>query len=76
METIRVRVENGKIVGPAPRGMPEGTELELCLTDPGDDMTQEELAAINQALEAGWRSVEAGRFRPARDVVSELRSRG
>ncbi len=75
METIKVRVENGKIIGPAPRGVPEGTELELRIADPGDDMTEEELAALNRALEAGWRSVEAGRFRPAREVISELRGR-
>jgi hypothetical protein len=75
METIKVRVENGKVVGPAPRGMPEGTELELRIADPGDEMTEEELATLNRALEAGWRSVEAGRFRSARDVISELRGR-
>jgi len=75
METIKVRVENGKVIGPAPRGMPDGTELELRIADPGDEMSDEELAALNHALQAGWRSVEAGRFRPARDVISELRGR-
>jgi hypothetical protein len=75
METIKVRVENGKIVGPAPRGMPEGTELELRIADPGDELTEDELAALNKALEAGWRSVEAGRFRPAGEVMTDLRNR-
>jgi len=75
METIKVRVENGKVVGPAPRGIPEGAELELRLADPGDAMTEEELAALDRALEKGWRSIEAGRFRPAREVISELRGR-
>jgi UDPglucose 6-dehydrogenase len=32
------------------------------------------MAALNKALEAGWRSVEAGRFRPARDVITDLRT--
>ena len=73
MENIRVRVEDGKIIGKAPPGMPEGTELELRLADPGDDLTEEELAELNKALEIGWRSVEAGRFRPARAVISDLR---
>jgi hypothetical protein len=75
METIKVRVENGQVVGPAPRGMPEGTELELRIADPGDEMTEEEINALNKALEAGWRSVEAGRFRPAHEVISDLRAR-
>ena len=76
MENLKVRVENGKIVGAAPPGLPEGTELELCFADPGDDMTDEDLANLNRALETAWRSVEAGRLRAARDVISDLRSRG
>ncbi len=75
METIKVRVENGRIIGKAPPGMPEGAELELRLADPGDDLTEEELAALNKALEAGWRSIEAGRFRPAGEVIAELRTK-
>lgn len=70
-----MRVENGRIIGRAPPGMPEGTELELRIADPGDDLTEEELKNLNKALEAGWRSVEAGRFRPADVVISELRAR-
>ena len=74
METIKVRVENGKIIGDAPPGLPEGTELEFRLADPGDDPTGEELARLNKTLEKAWQSVEAGRFRPARDVISDLRN--
>ena len=75
MANLKVRVENGKIVGEAPPGLPEGTELELSLADPGDDMTEEELAELNRALEASWRSVKEGRLRPAEDVISDLRSK-
>lgn len=75
MQHLKVRVENGKIVGQAPPGVPDGTELELCLADPGDDMTDEELAALNRAMEAAWRSVTEGRARPAADVISDLRAR-
>jgi hypothetical protein len=75
MEALKVRVENGKIIGDAPRGIAEGTELELCLAEPSDGMSKGELAALNAALDAGWRSIEAGRFRPAGEVISELRSK-
>lgn len=75
MEALKVRVENGKIVGDAPRGLADGTELELCLAEPRDEMSQTELAALNDALDAGWRSMEAGRYRPAAEVIAELRSK-
>ncbi len=73
MNTLKVRVENGKIVGEAPAGLPEGTELELCVADPGDAMSPEELAALNRTLDAAWRSIEAGRFRAAERVIEDLR---
>ena len=75
MEALKVRVENGKIVGDAPPGFAEGSEWELCLADPQDEMTEDELAALQTALDDGWRSMEAGRFRPATEVVAELRAK-
>ena len=75
MGTLKVRVEKGKLVGDAPAGLVEGTELELCLAEPDDEMSPEELAQLRTALDAGWRSVEAGRFRPADELVAELRAR-
>ena len=75
MKTLKVRVENGKIVGEAPPGLPEGTELELCIADPGDEMTDKELRELNQGLEASWRAVKDGRVRTAADVIAELRAK-
>lgn len=75
METLKVRVENGKLIGEAPAALPEGTELELCFADPEEEMSPEELAALQQALGAGWRSAEAGRFRPATEAIADLRAK-
>ena len=75
MEALKVRVENGKIVGEAPRGFADGTELELCLAEPDDEMTADELAALQAALDAGWQSMEAGRFRSAHEIVAEQRAK-
>lgn len=75
MKTLRVRVENGKIIGEAPPGLPEGTELELCIADPGDDMTEEEIAELNRALETAWRSAKEGRARPASDIIAAIRAK-
>jgi hypothetical protein len=74
MKAIRVRVENGRISGEAPAGLPDG-EVDLCLADPDDDMTDEELARLNDALARGFESIKAGRFRPAADVIAALRAR-
>lgn len=75
METLRVRVENGRIIGTAPRGFAEGAELELCLAQPDDAMSPAELAALGRALDAGWQSMQAGRMRPAQEVIAELRAK-
>jgi hypothetical protein len=75
MKALKVRVENGRLVGDAPEGIEEGTELELCVAEPEESMSDEELAALNAALERAWRSVQAGRVRPAADLIAELRAR-
>lgn len=72
VKAIRVRVENGRITGEAPPGLPEG-EFELCLAEPEDEMSDEELVRLNEALARGFESIKAGRFRPAVEVISELR---
>jgi hypothetical protein len=74
MKAIRVRVENGRITGDAPPGLPEG-ELDLVLADADDDMPDAELARLNDALERGFEAIKAGGFRPARDAIADLRRR-
>jgi len=74
MKAIRVRVENGRISGDAPPGIPDG-EIDLCLVDPDDDLGDDELARLNEALARGFESIKAGRFRPAADVIDDLRRR-
>lgn len=59
MKAIRVRVENGRITGDAPAVLPEG-EVELCLAEPDDEMTDDERARLNEALSRGFESIKAG----------------
>ena len=76
MDFLRLRVENGQLVGEAPPGLPEGVELKLCLAEPEDEeLAPEELEALNAALEAGWRSMQEGRVRPVDEVIAELRAK-
>jgi len=74
MKAIRVRIENGHITGEAPPGLPDG-EVDLCIAEPDDEMDADELARLNEALARGFESIKAGRFRPAADVISDLRRR-
>jgi hypothetical protein len=71
-KTIRVRVENGLITGKAPPGLPDG-EHDLCLLDE-TELTETELARLNDALERGYEAVKASRTRPARGTRSGSRS--
>ena len=74
MKAIRVRVENGRISGDAPPGTPDG-DLELRLAEPEDEMSDEELARLNESLAQGFEQIQAGQVRPAADVIAELRRR-
>lgn len=73
MKAIRVRVESGRITGDGSR-LPDG-EVDLCLADADDDLSEADLARLNEALDRGFQAVTAGRFRPAQDVIADLRHR-
>ena len=73
MKVIRARIENGRISGEAPPGLPDG-EIDLYLAEPEDDEESEDQhARLDEALAKGFDSIKAGRFRPAADVIAELR---
>lgn len=72
---IRARVTNGRIVVDEPTDLPEGTELDLVLNDGGDDLDDEELAALNEHLEKSFEQIRLGKGRPADEVLAELRAR-
>jgi hypothetical protein len=58
-----------------PTSLPEGTVLDLVVEDEGDDLTVKEREVLSEAIRRGWESVRAGRVRPARAIVDELRAR-
>ncbi len=75
MATLKIRVENPKIIEDAPRGSSESTEQEPCLADPQAEMTAEDLTTLQAALNAGWRSMEARRYQLAGEVLAEVLSK-
>ncbi len=60
---------------------PEGTELRLDVYGPdeesdGDELDEAQRAALIDAIDEGRAQVAAGRVRPAREALRELRTRG
>lgn len=75
MPPMRVRVANGRLAFDEPTTLPEGTVLDLVADDEGDTLSAEERLALHDALSVSWASAEAGRLRPASEIVDELRRR-
>ena len=75
MSPLRAHVEKGRLVLNEPTTLPEGTVVDLVADDEGDDLTDEERRALHEALDASWKSAEAGRLRPASAILNELRQR-
>jgi len=72
---IRAKVQSGRIVVDEPTSLPDGTTLSLVVDDEGDDLDAAEREALHAHLEASWRSAQAGRVRPASELLAELRAR-
>ena len=72
---IRVRVENGRLVGEAPEGMAEGTELECVLPDEGDDLDDEEVAALNKVIDLSLKQAAQGKVVAAEELFKRLAGR-
>jgi hypothetical protein len=75
MNSLRARVENGRLVLDEPTTLPDGTIVDLVLDDEGDDLTDTDRAALHGALTRSWESLNAGRVRPASEIIDELRTR-
>ena len=75
MSPLRAKVQKGRLVLDEPTTLPEGTVIDLVADDEGDDLTDPERGALHEALAASGKSAEAGRLRPASDILNELRQR-
>jgi predicted transcriptional regulator len=75
METLRARVRNGRLVLDEPTSLSEGTEIELAVADPGDDLDDDQRARLHESIERGIDDARAGRTIPAEDVIAELKKK-
>ena len=73
-QPLRARVRHGRIVLDEPTDLPEGTELELVLADGGDELDDEDRAALHHELELAMDDVDAGRVVSEDEVRAMLRT--
>lgn len=72
MDALKARVVNGRFVIETPAPFPEGTELDLQIVDDGDEMDEEEQAALDAALSEAANEAKAGRTRPIGELLKRL----
>ena len=74
MKTLHATVRNGRLVMDEPTELPEGAVVELIPSD-GDGLDEEERRALHADLDGSCAQAEAGKMRPAEEVIHELRAR-
>lgn len=72
MKTLRARVVNGTLVPEQPTTLREGAVVDLAVVDEGDDLDDEERAALHTAISESWASLRRGEGVPAEEVLREL----
>jgi hypothetical protein len=80
MEPLKAHVHNGRLVLDEPTDLPEGDVIYLQPLDgiapvDGDDLDDEERAALHRELDASMAEADAGQVEDFASVVAELRRR-
>lgn len=80
MQPLKAQVRNGRLVLDEPTDLPEGEIVELVplndmLALGGDDLDDEERAALQRELEASFAEEEAGQLVDLADAITDLRTR-
>jgi hypothetical protein len=71
MHALKARVRDGRLVLDEPTALPDGTEVRVALLD-GDELDEEDRAALEAALAEGEADVAAGRTHSEADLWSRL----
>ncbi len=74
MNALKALVKNGRIVVDEPTDLPEGTVVHLIPTVE-EEMTSEERAELNGALEESLDEMRAGKTLDGAALIAALRSR-
>ena len=71
--TLKGRVQAGRLVIDEPVDLPDGSEVQLNVVDPGDDLDDAERERLHAALLDAQAQTDRGEGIPADDVVERLR---
>jgi len=76
MRQFKGIVRGGQVVVQERVDYPDGTELDIDVHEPVVELDETQRAALVEAIDEGRAQVAAGRVRPAKDLIRELRARG
>jgi hypothetical protein len=74
-EPLKARVINGRLVLDEPTDLPEGREVYLSVVDEGDDLDDEERAALHASIERSVAQAQAGELIDGDVVMAKLRAK-
>lgn len=74
MSALKARVQNHRIQLDEPTELPEGAEVLLFPQDEGDDLDDEDRAALHHALRESQAEADRGELVDWADVMAELRA--
>ena len=76
MRRMKAVVHGGQVLVHDHVDFPDGTELEIDVHEPVDDLDDEELAALDESLAAGQREyLRTGKTHSVDEVMARLRAR-
>ena len=79
MNSLKAKVQDGRLIHDEPTDLADGTVVELVEADPyahlddADDLDDEERAKLHKAIDRGRAELEAGQGIPAEEFVKEIK---
>lgn len=74
MGNLKAKVVNGRLILDEPVDLPDGTVLELVVSDADDDLDADGRRELDKALDQAWHGLKAGgSVRPLQELIDELR---
>ena len=74
MQAFKAHVRNGRIVVDEPTDLPDGTELYLLPIEDGDELDDQERAALHAAIEEAEKELDGGQVVSEEELWARLRA--